>query len=139
MKTFTFLLFATAASAFTVERRNFCGQLAGAAAVMAIGADQASAKSGPFSVFSGEFDDPNHPGNKRKIKVVGKKLEVTGNDGQGDWKIQGKMKSDTEAVFDFSGKGGPSELSGTFDGDGILFSDGNKWGKAPTGNLGRRS
>ena len=54
------------------------------------------------------------------------------------WKIQGTVQSETEAVFDFSAKGGPAELSGTFDGDGILFSDGNKWGKVPNGTKNRR-
>lgn len=165
MKTCAFLLLATGVSAFSIERRNFVGQLAGAAAVMAVGADEANAalKTGTSSVFTGDYDDPNHPGCLRQVKVIGAPqradgtrskypvVEVTGYDGSGGskmcsdrptrgdlWKITGSVKSETEAVFDFSPKGGPASLTATFDGSGILFSDGNKWGKVPYATNDRR-
>jgi hypothetical protein len=160
----TLLLAASSASAFSVERRNFFGQFAGAAAVMAAGAQEASAalKSGASSPFTGDYNDPNHPGCLRQVKVVGAPLkadgtrsaypliEVTGYDGKGEsamctdrptredlWKIQGKLKSNTEATIDFSPKGGPANLLASYQ-DGIVFPDGNKWTKVPTGTNDRR-
>lgn len=142
------------------DRRQVFGFLGGAVAIAA-GADQASAaiaKTGPSSVFTGDYDDPNHPECLRQVKVVGAPqrangqkpsyavVEVTGYDGkEGEkickeqptradlWKIQGKTKTDTEAVLDFSPKGGPADLAAKWDGDGIVFPDGNKWTKMPYG------
>jgi hypothetical protein len=165
MKTCAFLCLATGVSAFSVERRNFFGQLAGAAAIMAAGAQEANAalKTGASSAFTGDYDDPNHPGCLRQVKVVGSPqradgtrskypvLEVTGYDGKGEsamctdrptredlWKIQGQIKSETDAVLDFSPKGGPAILAATWDKDGIVFPDGNKWTKVSYGTNERR-
>jgi hypothetical protein len=165
MKTCAFLFLATGVTAFTVERRNFFGQLAGAAAVMAVGAPEAKAalKTGASNPFTGDYDDPNHPGCLRQVKVVGAPqkadgtrskyplLEVTGYDGKGDsamctdrptrddlWKVSGQVKSQTEAVIDFSLKGGPENLAATYDKDGIVFPDGNKWMKVSYETNSRR-
>ena len=46
------------------------------------------------------------------------------------------MKSNTEAIIDFSPKGGPSNLGATWD-DGIVFPDGNKWTKVAAGTSDR--
>ena len=74
-----FMLATTAVSAFSVERRQFFGQLAGAAALVA-GAGEANAalKTGASSVFTGDYDDPNHPGCLRQVKVVGAPLKGDG-------------------------------------------------------------
>jgi hypothetical protein len=156
-------------NAFSVERRGFLakvGSTIAGAAVLATNAEQAMAaayKTGPASPFNGDFDDPNHPGCLRQVKVVGAPLgingkrspypviEVVGYDGKGDgsmcsdrptradlWKIQGKMKNNNEAVIDFSPKGGPSNLLATWDSNGIVFPDGNKWTKIPEGTPARR-
>jgi hypothetical protein len=165
MKTCAFLFLATGVAAFTVERRNFFGQLAGAAAIMAAGAQEANAalKTGASSTFTGDYDDPNHPGCLRQVKVVGAPqkadgtrskypiIEVTGYDGKGEpavctdrptredlWKVQGQVKSETDAVIDFSPKGGPTNLAATWDKDGIVFPDGNKWAKVYYGTNERR-
>ena len=157
------ILLAATATAFSMERRQFFGQLAGAAALVA-GAGEANAalKTGAASIFTGDYDDPNHPGCLRQVKVVGAPLradgtrsaypviEVTGFDGKGEsamcsdrparedlWKIQGKLKSNTEATIDFSPKGGPENLLAKFD-DGIVFPDGNKWTKVAGGTNDRR-
>jgi len=155
----------------SVERRQLFGILGSAftgAAAMAFVPGEANAsvaKTGRSSPLTGDYDDPNHPGCLRQVKVVGAPLradgtrpsnpniEVTGYDGKGPgnicteadrptrsdlWKIQGKMKSNTVASLDFSPKGGPSNLPGTFDGDGIVFPDGNKWTKVPQGTNDRR-
>jgi hypothetical protein len=120
-------------------------------------------RTGLGSVFTGDYDDPNHPGCLRQVKVVGPPLradgtrsaypvvEVKGWDGDGDsktcverpersqlWSIQGKLKNKEEASFDFSPKGGPANLAGTWDGDGIVFPDGNKWTKVLSGTPDRR-
>jgi len=153
-----------------VDRREMFGILGSAmtgAAVMASVPGEAEAapalKVGPASPFTGDYDDPNHPGCLRQVKVVGAPLkadgtrprypimEITGYDGNGSdkvcterptradlWKIQGKIKSNTEALIDFSPKGGPSDLVGTWDGEGIVFPDGNKWTKVPLGTNNRR-
>ncbi|KAL3941754.1 MAG: hypothetical protein SGBAC_003933 [Bacillariaceae sp.] len=165
MKTASFLfILATTANAFSVDRRQWFGQAAGAAAVLVAGAQdaQAALKTGAASPFTGDYDDPNHPGCLRQVKVVGAPLradgirpkypvmEVTGYDGKGEaamcsdrptrddlWKIQGKLLSDSEAIIDFSPKGGPASLKAKYDG-GIIFPDGNKWTKVPFGTNDRR-
>ncbi len=153
-----------------VDRRQVFGILgsvfAGAAAMASVpeDANAAALKVGPSSPFTGEYDDPNHPGCLRSVKVVGAPLradgtrpanpviEITGYDGNGSsnlctesdrptrselWKIQGKVKSNTLASIDFSPKGGPADLTGTWDGSGIVFPDGNKWTKVPLGTKNR--
>jgi hypothetical protein len=159
----------SSATRSNVERRQMFGILGSVitgAAVMASVPQGANAipslKVGPASPFAGDYEDPNHPGCLRQVKVVGAPLradgtrpntpvmEITGYDGNGSsgnicteadrptrsdlWKIQGKVKSNSEVAIDFSPKGGPSNLIGTFDGDGIVFPDGNKWTKVPSTN-----
>uniref|UniRef100_A0A7S2R731 Uncharacterized protein n=1 Tax=Eucampia antarctica TaxID=49252 RepID=A0A7S2R731_9STRA len=162
---------ALAPSKPTVGRRQLFGIVGSAvtaAAVMASspeGAEALALKVGPASPFSGDYEDPNHPGCLRQVKVVGAPLkgdgtrpntpiiEITGYDGSGKgstcteadrpsreqlWKVQGKLKSNTVASIDFSSKGGPANLVGTFDTDGIVFPDGNKWTKIDFGTPKRR-
>merc|ERR1712232_678013 len=112
---------------------------------------------GQSSPFTGDYEDPNHPGCLRQVKVVGAPLrgdgsrsaypviEVTGYDGDGGskicserppsrevlWKVGGTVKTTTEASIDFSPKGGPSSLMAKYQDGGIVFPDGNKWTKIP--------
>lgn len=156
------------ASKTGLERRQMFGVIGAAitgAAVIATAPEDAEAlalKTGPASPFTGDFNDPNHPDCLRQVKVVGAPLkgdgtrssypviEVTGYDGNGSgnvctdrptrdnlWKVQGKMKSNTVASIDFGPKGGPV-LNAEWDGDGIVFPDGNKWTKVPFGTPDRR-
>ncbi len=151
-----------------VERRQMFGiistAITGAIVASSPQEAQAAAKTGASSPFTGEYDDPNHPGCLRQVKVVGAPLradgtrpanpliEITGYDGNGSgktcteddrptredlWKVQGKMKSNTVASVDFSPKGGPPNLTATWDGEGIVFPDGNKWTKVPFGTKNR--
>jgi hypothetical protein len=153
-----------------VQRRQMFGILGsvitGAAVMAAVPqeAQAAPAKTGTASPFTGNYDDPNHPGCLRQVKVVGSPLkgdgtrspypiiEVTGYDGNGSgnvcteadrpkradlWKVQGTVKSNSVASIDFSPKGGPANLIGTYDGNGIVFPDGNKWTKVPLGTKSR--
>lgn len=154
------------------------------------------AKTGLSSVFTGQYDDPNHVDCAREIKVptrpplyawskapiflvwscravletaydprsrdcdpgvcfqvTGTPLDsagrrsrnkvaiVTGTDGkpfctdvpegeQKKWKLSGTVAEDDKTVLiDFSSKGGPTNLVGKWDKDGIVFPDGNKWTK----------
>merc|ERR1719506_416539 len=147
-------------------RAQVFGVLGGAAAVVA-GAGQASAaastvKTGQASLFTGDYDDPNHPDCLRQVKVVGAPLkgdgtrspypviEVVGYDGKGGkvctdrptrddlWKIQGTVKSSNTAFIDFSPKGGPEKLLAKYEDGGIVFPDGNKWTKVARGTPLRR-
>lgn len=132
---------------------------AGAAAAVVLAAPQeanaAAAKTGAASPFTGDYDDPNHPDCLRQVKVVGAPLrgdgtrsaypvmEITGYDGKSGggactdrptradlWKIEGTVKSTTDAVIDFSPKGGPAKLTAKYEDGGIVFPDGNKWTKS---------
>jgi hypothetical protein len=153
----------------TQNRRQLLGSLIGAglAGVATVVAPQEAsatkALTGLSSVFTGDYNDPNHPGCLRQVKVVGSPLrgdgtrspypvmEVKGWDGkEGEtickdrpersevWSVGGKLKNKEEATFDFSSKGGPANLTGKWDTDGILFPDGNKWVKVPEGTPDRR-
>ena len=147
----------------SVDRRQLFGVIGSAltGAVVASIPQEAEAKAfktGAASPFTGDYDDPNHPGCLRQVKVVGAPLradgtrpaqpiiEVVGYDGNGTdkvcterptradlWKIQGTMKSNTEALIDFSVKGGPPNLLGKYEDGGIVFPDGNKWTKIEFG------
>ena len=149
----------------TQSRRQLFGSLfsAGIAGVAIAAAPQEAsatkALTGLGSVFTGEYDDPNHPGCLRQVKVVGSPLrgdgtrspypvvEVKGWDGKDGlctdrpersdiWSVEGKLKNKDEVTLDFSSKGGPANLLAKWDTDGILFPDGNKWAKIPADTPG---
>lgn len=147
--------------AFASDRRAFFRILRKGAAVAVVASSPApparaagSVKTGPANPLTGDYDDPEHPGCLRQVKVVGAPqkadgsrplyavVEVTGYDGKNEkktcddrpnrddlWKVVGKTRGNNEALLDFSGKGGPSDLVGKWDGSGIVFPDGNKWTK----------
>jgi hypothetical protein len=145
-------------------RRQAFGLLGAGAAAVILAPQEAgatAAKTGASSPFTGDYNDPNHPNCLRQVKVVGAPLkgdgtrspypvmEITGYDGKGGtctdrpsrsdlWKIEGTVKSTTEAVIDFSPKGGPAKLTAKFEDGGIVFPDGNKWTKVNLGTNSRR-
>lgn len=121
----------------SIGRRQLLGRAF--AAVGAVGAFAPSsafavaARTGQSSPFTGEYDDPNHPGCLRSVKVVGPKLGpdgrkgrnpiayVTGVDGlpagtkscssgtqpelKDVWKLEGKVSEDGESLsIDFAPK-----------------------------------
>lgn len=150
------------------RRDVIASSLAAVLAAPALPALAVSARTGQSSPFTGEYDDPNHPGCLRSVKVVGAKLGpdgrrerqptayVKGTDQkEGEkscsgtpeltdvWSIQGKVAESGDEIFiDFSSKGGPKNLVGkldTFGGvEGIVFPDGNKWTKVAGGTPSRR-
>eukprot|EP00931_Biecheleriopsis_adriatica_P032064 TRINITY_DN1873_c0_g2_i1.p1 TRINITY_DN1873_c0_g2~~TRINITY_DN1873_c0_g2_i1.p1 ORF type:complete len:194 (-),score=44.76 TRINITY_DN1873_c0_g2_i1:160-741(-) len=87
----------------------------------------------------GYYADPMHKGCRRIITFASTDgLVVSGTDGNPDcpggkpvgssWKVKAKFKPGSDSLtFDFSPKGGPSDVKGTWNGDGITFPDGNKW------------
>ena len=114
------------------SRRGFLLGVGGAAIAAAPNAAHAvSARTGAASVFTGEYDDPKHPGCLRSVKVVGAKMgpdgrkqrnptayvkgvdslpaggkSCTGTPTLEDvWKLEGKVSEDGESItIDFSPK-----------------------------------
>eukprot|EP00527_Entomoneis_sp_CCMP2396_P009882 CAMPEP_0198138846 /NCGR_PEP_ID=MMETSP1443-20131203/2230_1 /TAXON_ID=186043 /ORGANISM="Entomoneis sp., Strain CCMP2396" /LENGTH=186 /DNA_ID=CAMNT_0043800787 /DNA_START=72 /DNA_END=632 /DNA_ORIENTATION=- len=149
-------------------RRRFLSRIAGGAAASILisvagveNANAAIAKTGPSSPWTGDYDDPGHPGCLRQVKVVGAPLrgdgtrspypvvEVKGYDGSGSgglcterptradiWTVTGSLKNN-EAKLDFSSKGGPKDLLAKYEDGGIVFPDGNKWTKVLLGTKNR--
>ena len=126
-------------------------------------AEATTAKTGLGSPFTGDYNDPNHPNCLRQVKVVGAPLrgdgtrsaypviEITGYDGKEGsgatctdrptradlWKVEGTVRTTTEAYVDFSPKGGPTKMLAKFEDGGIVFPDGNKWTKVAGGTKDR--
>ena len=109
------------------------------------------ALTGQSSQFTGFYDDPNHPGCLRSVKVIGPNIvEVKGYDGkEGEkmctsrpqredlWSIEGELLDKDTVALDFSSKGGPANVKGSWEEGGIVFPDGNKWSKVPAGTPDR--
>eukprot|EP00438_Fugacium_kawagutii_P002381 Skav201010 [mRNA] locus=scaffold991:302198:308228:- [translate_table: standard] len=129
------------------SRREFLG--AAGAAVVQAGAPLAA--NAAIARWSGAYDDPKHPGCERSITkdrddfVISGTSSTDGNKAcledaptkkwfliaqQGHRACRGNGPrlevGDTE---DFSPKGGPKDAVAKFDGDGIVFPDGNRWSK----------
>jgi hypothetical protein len=90
--------------------------------------------------FQGHFSDPNHPGCDRSVvvKVDSKVMDVSVSgfdyDDNGDEVAWGPLPTTVEGVeivVDFSSKGGPADLTGTWDATmgAIVWKDGNAWTK----------
>jgi hypothetical protein len=73
-----------ATAAFWSRRAALRGVAAGAAAVVfaPLAARAVTAKTGLGSPFTGEYEDPKHPGCLRSVKVVGPKLGPDGRRGR---------------------------------------------------------
>ncbi|EEC51751.1 predicted protein [Phaeodactylum tricornutum CCAP 1055/1] len=107
--------------------------IAGAVATTPLVADAVS-----FSdKYSGFYNDPKHPGCERLITASGASASISLRDGtpgcnKGEktkkYKVVGEIAGDKITV-DFSGKGGPRNIEGSWTGDGIQWADGNKWSK----------
>ena len=102
------------------------------------------------SIFDGRYTDPNHPDGYRVISITGEENPETGlSDGtvvgsdtsstEPDYTLPamaGRSQDEFDIIFiDFTPKGGPKDFEGTWDNDGILFVDGNKWPKASSSFL----
>ncbi|GKY93062.1 hypothetical protein MPSEU_000274500 [Mayamaea pseudoterrestris] len=88
--------------------------------------------------FNGSYADPFHPNCRRIVSVSsGSTATLKGTDGNPgcptdgsgrEWTLTGTIDADGKnIVVDFTPKGGPKDLKGAWDGDGIRWPDGNKW------------
>ena len=108
---------------------------AGVAAAVCVSPPAAHAEFDP-TTYSHQYADPKHP-NCKRIVIVREDgtAALSGTDGtpgcpadgSGNvWRLVGEVEGN-KLVVDFSPKGGPPNLKGTWDGDGIKWPDGNKW------------
>ena len=86
----------------------------------------------PAPPFAGHFADPNHPGCPRSISANATAATVSGEDEDGrPWTVRASVASNTAGLatilVDFSPKGGPEALEGTWSGASIAWADGNSW------------
>jgi hypothetical protein len=121
---------------------------AAAAAVSAVlvASPMAANAASTSADFAGSYSDPFHPNCQRVIlKSDGKAstsstlLTIRGTDGNPGcppdgsgtpWNLTGQVGTDGASILvDFTPKGGPPNLKGTWDGSGIVWPDGNKWTK----------
>ena len=119
------------------DRRTF--GVSAAALSLSFAASPAVAAESDSSVFVGRYSDPNHPGGIRDITLLDTKVgefrlaQITGGGGRGEpasFQLPAMIQMpDKRIVIDFSSKGGPKDLPGLWDKDGIRFPDGNKWPK----------
>jgi len=65
-------------SKLSMSRRGFLGAAAAAAVASPLAAEAVPARTGPNSVFNGEYNDPLHQGCLRSIKVGGAPLLPSG-------------------------------------------------------------
>mmetsp|Transcript_56455 Transcript_56455/g.105859 ORF Transcript_56455/g.105859 Transcript_56455/m.105859 type:complete len:174 (-) Transcript_56455:180-701(-) len=137
----TFLTPGKTAGAADTGRREALLAAAGAAAIF--GAEDAQAFAEDAGPWLGYYADPQHPMCPREIIYDSDpsketQLLIKGGDGNPGcekkvlkrWRLPVKFKpGETSITIDFSKKGGPADVVGTWDGNGIKFPDGNKWKK----------
>jgi hypothetical protein len=97
-----------------------------------VGAAAAEGEAAPATPFAGHFADPNHPGCPRSISTNATAAAVSGEDEDGrPWTVRASIASNTSGLatilVDFSPKGGPRALEGTWTGASIAWADGNAW------------
>jgi hypothetical protein len=118
---------------------------AAAAAVSAVlAASPMAANAAAPANFAGSYTDPFHPNCQRVILKDDKAaapttLTIRGTDGNPGcpadgsgtpWTLTGQVGGDGASILvDFTPKGGPPNLKGTWDGSGIMWPDRNKWTK----------
>ena len=79
----------------------------------------------PESASAARYSDANHPGCARRITLAGTSALISGTDEDGTpFKARGTVAGKTLTV-DLGG----AALVGTWNGLGIVFSDGNTWTK----------
>jgi len=78
----------------------------------------------------GTYTDLNHPDCQHTVRVEGKKATISGSSacpkGRGSDSLVGKVSGQLLKI-DFSPNGGPKDATGVFEGNGIVWPDGNKW------------
>eukprot|EP00435_Cladocopium_sp_Y103_P024186 s3234_g5.t3 len=103
--------------------------------------------------WQGAYEDPDHPGCKREVRVEGMKVTIDAAEGKpgcgnGEkeisfsqnarpWSVSGKLSlaAYNEMILDMRPRGGPERLIATWESNGIRFPEGNfagKWIKKAT-------
>jgi hypothetical protein len=95
----------------------------------------------PATPFAGHFADSKHPGCPRTISANHTTAAVSGVDENGQpWTVRASVVSNTAGLptilVDFSPKGGPKALEGTWTGTSIEWADGNTWKALATPSSG---
>lgn len=142
MKFYTSVLFASllgSASAWVLSKENIQKATAAAGISAALVASPLPGMAFDSTEIAGYYNDPNHPNCQRIIEVAAPKATISGTEGNPGcpangsgrvWTLYGKVKGDSLSV-DFSPKGGPRSLEGTYDASSelIQWKDGNQWTK----------
>ncbi|CAE6945430.1 unnamed protein product [Symbiodinium natans] len=126
-------------------RRDFLKSMtAGLAAGVGTQAIDVHPAQAAITRWSGLYKDPVHPGCERGITKDGDEFVISGTsavDGSKACEKDAKTKKwyliarkgsegvSDELIIDFSPKGGPKDAVAKWDGDGIVFPDGNRWSK----------
>eukprot|EP00434_Breviolum_minutum_P044409 symbB.v1.2.039662.t1/scaffold6709.1/size16065/2 len=96
--------------------------------------------------WQGAYEDPEHPGCKREVRVEGMKVTIDAAEGkpgcgngekERPWSVSGKLSlaAYNEMILDMRSRGGPERLIATWESNGIRFPEGNfagKWIKKAT-------
>mmetsp|Transcript_19497 Transcript_19497/g.33097 ORF Transcript_19497/g.33097 Transcript_19497/m.33097 type:complete len:218 (-) Transcript_19497:150-803(-) len=105
--------------------------------------EKITSKPAAKSIFNGEYSDPNHPGCERAVLAQTPTVAVINGadavDGEGatcdgttdvSWQVPAVLDGN-DIVANFSSKGGPSELKGSYNlqKTEIDWEDGNYWPK----------
>ncbi|CAE7368156.1 unnamed protein product [Symbiodinium necroappetens] len=96
--------------------------------------------------WQGSYEDPDHPGCKREVRVEGMKVTIDAAEGkpgcgngekERPWSVTGKLSlaAYNEMILDFRTRGGPERLIATWENNAIRFPEGQfegKWTKKAT-------
>lgn len=99
---------------------------------------QAVTQAASTNAFLATYSDPNHPGGKRTIKLLGdisgdySLAQVYGGGGVGEPKeyvLPAVILGNRAIIIDFTPKGGPRDFTGVLENDGSIkfLRDGNRW------------
>mmetsp|Transcript_171 Transcript_171/g.403 ORF Transcript_171/g.403 Transcript_171/m.403 type:complete len:157 (-) Transcript_171:55-525(-) len=104
------------------------------------------ASSAEVPAWQGAYEDPDHPGCKREVRVEGLNVKIDAAEGkpgcgngekERPWSVTGKLSlaAYNEMILDFRPRGGPERLIVRWEGNAIRFPEGQfqgKWTKKAT-------
>eukprot|EP00440_Ansanella_granifera_P072072 gb/GFBE01078211.1/.p1 GENE.gb/GFBE01078211.1/~~gb/GFBE01078211.1/.p1 ORF type:complete len:182 (+),score=39.69 gb/GFBE01078211.1/:1-546(+) len=129
-----------AAAKASSRRTALIGSIMVPAATAVLPASSLAAEVPPWQ---GIYEDPEHPGCKREVRVKGLEVKIEGADGrpgcgngekEREWNVVGRLSLSgyNEMILDYRGRGGAEKLKVFWYGNGILFPEGIKWTKKGT-------
>lgn len=86
--------------------------------------------------WQGSYEDPEHPGCKREVRVEGMQVKIDAAEGkpgcgngekEREWSVTGKLSlaAYNEMILDMRTRGGPERVIVTWEGNAIRFPEGN--------------